>query len=489
MTKFLNKFMVLALVFAFTACGDFEDLNVDPNKPVAVDTETLLTNALRSIGGDNFNTFVGVLDNTRIGPIYAQHIGNITYTDDDRYAAVQTDYADWYIGPLADLQRVIELNADDETKDAASKSGSNANQIAAARILKAYYYHLLTDLWGPMPYSEALQGATGTLTPAFDDQSSIYASLFTELEEAVAQMDGGAGVSGDFVFGGDMAEWAKFANTIRMNMAIRIADANESLAQSQFEDAIADGVIDADLMYPYLAEANNANPWHTAFLTRSDFALTEMMVNMLQETNDPRLASFADPTLTSVAAGSPEYIGVPYGIASPATNPEDVSFPNSTFVKAQDAPLAIYTLAQVNFAKAEAAARGWNTDASAEDHYKDAIKASWNQWAVAYEDADFDAYYGQAGITWADGSWDVLIGTQKWLALFGQGYEAWTEWRRLDNPVLSLPEDPLSPSGNIPLRLIYPTDAENLNGANYDKAVQMLGGPDSDGTRLWWDVK
>ncbi|HQU58803.1 MAG: SusD/RagB family nutrient-binding outer membrane lipoprotein [Phaeodactylibacter sp.] len=481
MKNILNKAIIALLIFAFTACGDFEDLNVNPNKPVSVDTETLLTSAMREVGER-------VLSNTRIGPIYAQHIGNITYTDDDRYQAVQSDFSGWYTGPLADLERIIELNTDVATKDAASKSGSNANQIAAARILKAYFFNILTDLWGPMPYSEALKGGEGLLTPAYDSQSAIYEALFTELQDAVAQMDGGAGVSGDFIFGGDMAEWAKFANTIRMNMAIRAADANETLAKAQYLDAIADGVIDADLMYPFLPEANNENPWFSEFRTRTDFAITEMMVNDMSSTADPRLAHYADPTGNSVAAGNPVIVGVPYGLSTPSTQPPNVSFPNSTFVKAQDAPLAIFTLAQVNFAKAEAAARGWTND-NAEDLYKAGIKASWDQWSVSYDNAAFDSYYNQAAIQWNSAKWDELIGYQKWVALFGQGFEAWTEWRRLDYPALIIPEDPLSPSGGIPLRLIYPTNEANLNGANYETAVGLLGGPDSDGTRLWWDTK
>jgi hypothetical protein len=481
MKNIINKIILTLFVFAFAACGDFDDLNVNPNKPVAVDSETLLTSALRQVGE-------GILSNTRIGPIYAQHIANITYTDDDRYQAVQSDFSGWYTGPLADLERLIQLNTDEATKDAASKSGSNANQIAAARILKAYFYNFLTDMWGPMPYSNALRAEEGVLTPEYDSQQAIYAALFQELQEAVAQMDGGAGVSGDFIFGGDMAQWARFANTIRMNMAIRAADADETLAKAQFLDAIADGVIESDLMYPFLPEANNENPWFSEFRTRTDFALTEMMVNDMKNTNDPRLTQYADPTKNSVAAGNPEYVGMVYGLSTPSTQPPDVSFPNSNYVKGQDSPLAIYSMAQVHFAMAEAAARGWTTE-SAEEHYKAAIKASWDQWSVSYTEADFDNYYNKAGIQWNNANWQELIGYQKWLALFGQGYEAWTEWRRLDYPELILPEDPLSPSGGIPKRLIYPTAEANLNGASYEKALQLLGGPDSDGTNLWWDTK
>ncbi|MFM9946715.1 MAG: SusD/RagB family nutrient-binding outer membrane lipoprotein [Saprospiraceae bacterium] len=474
------KHLIYALLLVgFTGCGEFDDLNVDPNNPVSVQTGTLITSAQRSM-----SDAVG----SSLGALYAQHISDIIYTEGGRYQSIVADFSAWYSGPLQNLQTVIDLNTDPATSTAAAASGSNANQIALARILKAYFFHFLTDRWGALPYSEALKARSGIYSPKYDSQEAIYDDLLKELKEAVAQIDGGAGVKGDIIFDGDMDSWKRFANTLRMNIALRMADVSNGKAQSEFNDAIAAGVITADVFYPYLGEANNENPWFASFRTRTDFAVTEHLVDYLKATNDPRLPKFADPTLNSVAAGNPIYTGMPYGVTNPTSLPPDVSYPNSTYAKCQDCPLPIYTVAQVNFAKAEAAARGWG-GGSAEDHFRAAIQASWNQWDVSYTAGEFDTYYNQANVKWDAGNWKASLAQQKWVGLFIQGYEGWAEWRRLNGPTFVVPAEPLNPSGGIPLRNIYPTTEASLNGVNYAAAVtQFLGGSDSDGVRLWWDV-
>lgn len=479
MKSILHKFIIFFLALSVAACGDFGDLNSDPNKPITVSPASLLTSAERSVS-DVVGSYFGTL--------YSQQITNITYTDDDRYGAIQVDFSGWYTGPLANLQRVIDLNTDPDTRDLATSSGSNANQIAVARILKAYFYHHITDRWGPIPYSDALKAEDGVLTPAYDSQQAIYEDMVKELKEAVAQIDGGAGPTGDFIFNGDMNEWRKFANTARLVIALRMADANENLARTEFQSAVNDGLIDADVYYPYLAEAANENPWFTRFRTREDFAVTTLVVEGLMNNGDPRLGKFADYSLNSVATGNPQHVGMPYGLSNPGAQPHDVSFPNSTYVKAQDSPLPIFTLAQVHFSMAEAVVRGW-INGNAEEHYQAGIRASWDQWDVSYDDAAFNAYYNQAAVQWNAAEWEELLGYQKWVALFIQGYEAWAEWRRLDYPTLTVPEDPLNPSGGIPVRNMYPAAEANLNKANYDAGVVLLGGPDRDDTRLWWDTK
>jgi len=469
------------LTFGLMACGDFNDLNVNPNQPVEVSSPTLLTNAERSVSS---------IAGSTLGAIYAQHIAEITYTEDGRYQSIQRDFSDWYYGPLQNLQTYIDLNTNPETAPDASAFGSNANQIAAARILQSYMYHFMTDLWGPLPYSESLKGRDGILLPAYDSQEDIYKGIIRTLEEAVALFDDGAGPSGDFIFGGDVDRWKQFAQTIKMQAALRLSDVDGNYAAQKFNEAIAAGVITEDIMYPYLAEANNQNPWFAAFITRTDFAVSEHMVDYLKATGDPRLFSFADPTKNSVAAGNPEIIGMPYGLANSPFEPANVSFPNSTYIKAQDSPLPIYTVAQVEFAKAEAAARGWNAE-NAEAHYKAAIQASLAQWGADFaSQAEFDAFYSHPDVAWNAADWKTNYTRQKWVGTFIQGYEFWAEFRRLDVPILVIGESLLNPSKDIPKRFMYSASEANLNGANYQAALdQWLGGENYDGTRLWWDVQ
>ncbi len=480
MKNIWNKvaFALAGLMLLSISCSDFGDINVDPNRSTSVGTSTLLTGAMRTMGD-----VVGRENEV----LYVQHMSETQYTEDSRYQTTSYNFNGWYTGPLAKLQHIIDLNTDEATKLDALSGGSNANQIAVARILKAYFFHFLTDRWGPIPYSQALTGGkeTGTFTPAYDSQKDIYYSLFDELDAAVKQMDGGAGVNGDFIFDGDMDAWKSFANSLRMVMALRIADVDEAKAKAEYAAAKAGGVISESVMYPYLPAAANQNIWFADFITRTDYAISSTLVDYMQPLGDPRLDSYADP-----APNFGDVRGMPYGvsnaIAGSIPNP-DISFPNSTYVRAQDAPIGIITLAQILFCEAEAAQRGWTSE-NAGDLYTAAIRASMAQWGVTDETAIND-FLAQGDVAWSASKGAELIGTQKWVALYLQGVEAWSEWRRTGYPALTPAPDALNNSGEIPRRHGYPTTERDLNETNYDAAIaNLLGGPDDLDTKLWWDV-
>ena len=296
-----------------------------------------------------------------------------------------------------------------------------------------------------------------------------------------------------------MTMWKKFANSLRAIMAMRLSEVNETLAKSEFSNAVgpnAANVItsnDESVMYPYLAETNNQNPWFGAFITRTDWAISDVAVNWMRFPfgSDPADGNmeFQDPRLDAYANPAPNFgfvRGMPYGIEAAGEIPNDeISFPGSTAVRAQDAPIGVITATQMLFSLAEAAHRSW-ISGDAKQYYEDAIKASLEQWGV-YNDTDFQALISRPEVAWKEGDAMELIGLQKWVALYLQGYEAWSEWRRTGYPDLQPPPDPLNQSGEIPRRQGYPTSERDLNSENYDKAVQMLGGPDDLDTRLWWD--
>ncbi|MDN5200083.1 SusD/RagB family nutrient-binding outer membrane lipoprotein [Fulvivirgaceae bacterium BMA10] len=469
----IMKFALLLPLLAINACGDFDDTNIDPNRPTFVPTAGLLTAAMRPLGNTSYS-FQGTL--------YSQHIAETQYTTSSRYEQVRFDFNGFYDGVLTDLQEVIRLNTDPETSGRAAESGSNNNQIAIARILKAYYFHIATDRWGDLPYSEALKG-TENLTPSYDTQEFIYRDLFNELKEAVSQIDNGLAVSGDIVFAGDMSAWTKFANSLRMIMALRLSEADASLAQSEFNGALNAGVIDSNadnVVYQYLAEATNQNIWFEEFLTRVDYAVSNTMIDHLKNSNDPRLPAYADPNING------EYVGRQYGVS--ASEPFDqVSLPSTGTIRRQDAPAYVLTHAQILFSKAEAAQRGW-ISGSAEDFYNDAIRASMEQWGV-FDQAAYDAFIAQPEIAFDSGTALEQIGTQKWVALYLQGYEAWFEWRRTGFPDLQPAQDALNNSGNIPVRQGYPASERDINSVNYLDAVSRFGGEEMDGldTSVWWD--
>lgn len=484
--SFMRKPIILVLFLALVwGCDDFGNMNVDPNNPSEPQTSQMLTQAQRGI-----DTQVGAVTPTH----YVQYIASTQYTDADRYSLANFDFEYWYTEPLTNLQRIIDLNSNEETAGDVLEGGSNANQIAVARILKAYFFHTMTDRWGYIPYTEALQGQE-QLRPAYDSQQDIYYDILETLEDAVGQMDGGAGVSGDILFSGDMGKWREFANSLRMRAAMRIADVDESTAQQHFEDAASDGYITENVMYPYLASENNENPWYDRFETRTDYAIAELLADTMKTYDDYRLLSFALPAPdedngNGVVDNFDEVVGMPYGDANAGDIPNsEISFPvyaDYDVNDQQDRPLPIMTLAEVHFLLAEANARNWNVNGTAQDHYEAGIEASWDQWNRT---EDVQAYYNQADIQWDAGSWKEQIAYQKWIALFPLGYEAWAEWRRLDGPELRpLVSPPLNESGETPVRQGYPPQEAELNSENYDEAVNAQGLTTGLDTPHWWDM-
>ena len=461
---------------------DFGDTNVSPNSPSVASTGSLLTTAELRIG-----TTLGVEGSNGVATsfvpsLYVQQLGDITYIEESRYKTVNFDYAGLYAGPLSALNYIIKLNTDADTKVSAAADGSNANQIATARILKAYFFLNITDRWGDVPYSQALKGREN-FTPAFDAQAAIYNDLFKELKEAQAQFDAGATIKGDIILGGNTSRWKKFANSLRAIMALRLSKVDAAKGKTELIAALADGVITSNadnVVFKYLKDANYENPVYNNYITtnRKDYAVSNTFVDYLKKVNDPRLPAFADK-----ATATQTYVGVPYGVFPTTWKAQDVSLIASS-MRQQDSPANIMTYAQVLFTQAEAIKLGW-ISGTAKTMYESAIKASMQQWGI-YTDANFAAYIAGTDVVYSDAKALELIGTQKWIALFYQGYETWAEWRRTGYPVLVPSAKALNTSGKIPRRMAYPTSEANLNKANYDAAVAKQGA-DTQDTRVWWD--
>lgn len=449
---------------------DFGDENVNPNQPSKASTAALLTSAIRSLP-----SHVSEVD----GNMWVQYISQITYTEGSRYSTEQWSYDGWFAGGLKDLQEVIDLNRLDPASY--TSSGNTANQVAVAKILKAYYFQFITDTWGMVPFSEALLGVDN-ITPTFDSQEAIYNSCFTLIDEALSSMNNSETINGDILFDGNMSQWSKFANTLKLIMALRIADVDDAKAKAKFNEALpgAIGSVSENINYPYLSEDTNDNPWQDRFQTREDFALSELFINLLSSKNDPRISEFAE-----LPASGGDYKGVPYGVEAPNVLQAEVSFIDSDIIyDGTKKGGVIFSYAQVSFSIAEAAVRGWNTQ-SASDWYKKGIEASMEQWGVSTADAA--VYIAQSSVQYNSSKAIELIATEKWVSLFLQGSEAWAEWRRLDFPQLSPAPDALSGTG-IPVRYGYSANVVTLNEANYNAAISAQGADNQD-TKLWWDKK
>nr|WP_295934751.1 SusD/RagB family nutrient-binding outer membrane lipoprotein [uncultured Dyadobacter sp.] len=471
--------IALSLHVFMSGCGDFGDINTNPNNPSSPSTAGLLTGALRSVG--TINAQVGPGGANIVPAMYVQQLGDVIYIEDSKYKTVNFNYNVWYAGPLINLQRIIELNTDEKTKISASVFGSNANQVAIARILKAYFFQWITDRWGDIPYSESLKG-DGDFTPAFDKQETVYTDLFKEWKEAAAQFDEGKTIQGDILLNGSTAKWKKFANSLRLIAALRLSKVKPDLGKKEFQAALDDGVIISaadNVQYKFLSESNNENPLYANYVVsnRKDYALSDVFVNYLKKTSDPRLPFLAAKNISG------EYVGVPYAVGG--AKAQDLSLISSVLSQ-QNSAVNVLTYAQVLFAQAEAAALGW-TNGDPKALYEAAVQASLQQWmGNSYSENALKSYLAEPEVAYATNTAIERISTQRWIALFLQGTEAWSEWRRTGFPILKPATTTLNGGTEIPRRLAYPVTENTLNEANY-KAVLQSQGKDDHYTRVWWD--
>jgi hypothetical protein len=494
----LNLLIIATAITVIGGCktGDFGDINVSPNSPSQPVTSLLLTSAERYMGRTTAVTSVatapGVI-NDYAPKLYTQQISEALYTSESRYNTKIYNYTGIFNSPLQDLTTIIKLNTDEATKSLPNviANGSNANQIAAARILRAFYFQNMTDRWGDIPYSEALQGAA-FLTPKFDKQQDVYADLFKELKEATAQFDGGAPLQGDFLFNGSVEKWKILASTIRMNMALRLSKADPATGKTEFNLALAAGVINSNadnIIYNFLGESANENNiyYNYEVAKRYDYAISDVMVNKLNSFSDPRVTVYADKT----AAGT--YVGMPYGLTQAlagnyvkgnVNTPGAVSLIGKAF-RSQNSPVKIFTYPEVLFSKAEAYKLGWITgapdDAQAASTYLAGIAASMDLNKVTAP----ASYYTQAGVAYVPATGREQIINQKWIANYmGYGLEAWSDWRRTGFPRLTPSAYPQNIGGQIPVRQAYTNDEPSLNKANYDAVIAQQG-PDELNTPIW----
>jgi hypothetical protein len=363
---------------------------------------------------------------------------------------------------------------------------ANANYKGVALILRSWIFSLLTDAYGNIPYTQA-GNIKQYLTPQYNTQKEVYFGLLDELKTAGATLTTtGPAIAGDIIYGGNIGRWKKFANALRLRIALRIADREPEKAKQVINEVLNDagGLISsiddaARFVYTSSPQQNPVSAW---FDTRDDFRIGKTLVDKLYALNDPRLPVYANkPTDPSVT----NYVGVPSGLTNSDANNlgfAKTSKPGSYF-SAPATPSVIVNYAEVLFGRAEAAARSFTTE-NAEDLYNQAIKASLNQFGIT-DLTTINNYIGQATVKYSAANFKKSIGEQKWIALFGQGLEAFAEWRRLDYPQLT-PGVAGTLDGKIPVRFIYPGSEQALNGDNYKKAI-IDQGTDNLLTKLWFD--
>jgi Starch-binding associating with outer membrane len=470
--------LAAALLVGGTGCSDLTSINQNPNGPVDVAPPSIISNVIQSVvGGVN-----GVNPlNIRGGGLWVQYYSEIQYRDEDKYIVRSGTSGGWgfYSGAVLDAQRMIDKGV----------AANVPNWSAVGRIMKSYAFSVMTDAMGDLPYSEALKGLTN-LTPRYDTQQAIYDSLFADLTRASQEIDpAGIGfASGDIMYGGNMARWRKFANSLRLRLAIHLANAPGSAAKaaSEAQAAVTAGVFASDsdnAQITYLATSPNRNPIYDDARGRDDYGMSETYVDSLLSWSDPRLPVFAQLNKDTIVANR-TYRGLQNGLNDGAGPPLFyISRIGAYWRETPNAPMALLTYSEVLFLEAEAAERGWIAG-NAATLYTAAIRASMAQYGISQAAAD--AYVAQARVTYVPGATGLAqIAYQKWVSLFMQGMESWTEVRRTGVPVIV--PGPNAVLSAMPERLPYDDNELVLNKTNVDAAVAAQGfGASNDLTTPLW---
>jgi hypothetical protein len=460
-----------------TSCKkELSDINQNPNATQNPQPDYLLTAAIKNTA----DTYWGTANNMDASLLFVQYWAKIQYTDPDRYIYTNTSFQDlWNIGyskSIVNLNKIISL----------ADAQANPNYKGVALVLRSWVFTLLTDQYGDVPYKQATN-IEQFLTPVYDAQKDVYFALLDDLKSAQASLDpAGKAILGDVIYTNNIGLWKKFANSLRLRIALRIADREPEKAKQVLADIQAEGSgyisANSEIAQLVYLDSPNQNPISNLFDTRDDYRISKTIVDKLFELKDPRLPIYASPTKDATPQ---TYIGIPNGLL--VGDASNLGFTKTskpgTYFLAPHAPAVIISYAEVLFDRAEAAARGFTAE-NAADLYNQAVQASLKQYGVA--DADVATYTASAAVKYDASNFRKSIGNQKWIALFGQGLEAFAEWRRLDYPQLQ-PAVAGALNGKMPVRFIYPGKEQSLNGTNYTAAVANQGA-DVLTTKLWFDV-
>lgn len=495
-----SKFLLVGagLTLGLVGCDpdSLTRVNENPNNPTEAPPTALFTNATRNA----VTSWLGAGYNLRSTELTTQHLAEVQYPETDQYkrlgASFTTGFFDnAYVIELEDFQQIIN----------AAEEANQPGLYGPSLVMRTWGFGYLTDSWGDIPYFDALRGADadGSLAPDYDPQRDIYADFFVVLARATADMAAApAGVrlgAADPIYSGNLLRWQRFSNSLRARFALRLANVDATKARAEFQAAVAapGGLLASNADNARMTWPGNGvydNPWAVNFQTRDDHRISDRMMNIMEASNDPRIPVYAQPTEANPA----DYEGAPNALSQgtaatyiqAASRPGAIFYPGATSYgtfggSGKTFPSFLMTYADVSFMLAEAAERGW-ISGSAATYYNQGIRASMEQWGVT-NDAAITAFIAHPNVAYVAGTEGLRrIATQQWLALFGDGGQAWALWRRtcVPNTVKPGPDAILA---TVPRRLQYSTTENAVNKTQVEAAVARQG-PDLLTTRVYWDT-
>ncbi|KOS05507.1 hypothetical protein AM493_05275 [Flavobacterium akiainvivens] len=470
--------LALAAVTMAACTGDFDELNQDPNLISEISPGTLLNPIIYDAASQNANQAYSVTFNLmQVSLPYPSVSGGL-----HRYDVSPNIGNTAWNGYYRILANIREMRT-------AAETAQDNNYLAVALTLNAWVYSNLTDVFGPVPMTEAVRGEEGIYYPAYDSQQHIYETILQDLETANTLYNTSQVMpyASDILYANNVAKWQKFTNSLRMRLLLRVSGRPETNAWATLTQMVNNPTV-----YPVFTSNADAailnvtgvaplvSPWSRPQDFRLGVKLASFFVDNLNSTNDPRR-----PIIGTQATdlGTPPqnigYVGIPSGYAGPDSQ---FQYEASTFNITQVTnPMKIFIMsyAEVEFIKAELAQRGYIT--GADTYYTNGVTAAIQHMGGTVPEGFFDdedaAYNGTL----------ERIMLQKYYALYFTDYQQWSEYRRTGLP--QLPTTTAMQNGAVmPARFTYPVDQNTFNNANYLEGIQLLGGQDNINTHVWWDV-
>ncbi len=498
------KLLKLAIIFTIllNSCDsiDFGDINKDPIGPNEPSPKDMLAGGMMNFFN---NTGRPYFTNPTF---YIQWQTQGQYTSEMQYADNPISWNPWFVQVLSNFKDNIDYINENKDNPIVLSMGDPDNQIGVNKVMMAYIFKFITDIYGDIPYTEALD--KNNHIPKYDNQINIYKDIIEQLKTARDMMDPAKpGVEGDLIYNGDVSKWQKLANSLIMHAALQLSDVDAAYASTEFNAALShpSGVIETLSDEAWIKYSIKDRPLQNPYsrLRRSDYFLSKEFTDALQG---------EDKINNPLSSCSPSYNHTPDAreqIFSTSAGSDGASYSCSVsggsaqmtdlIWEDPNAPLPFFTSAWVYLDRAEAAARGWTTEdydtmlsnaitqsyASLSAHYGVDITPQAAAYAAARVADANDATYGNSH----PNPKLLVVAEEKWVAYFPMGFEAWAQWRRLDMPVLTPHPNPLNATGQIPTRYKYPFNESTLNPNGYQSGVQDLTpAEDRNDSRIPWDV-
>lgn len=481
----LSKLLAICTILTAASCTeDWTEMNINPNQPSVVPATNIFGAGLTVVAGQLFGERIGIYyTGTWSGQLAAIGAGDYEFRVD-----INNGQWDNLYRGMAYFEDA-RINAERE---------GNKNLAAVSLIMKAFTAQQVSDMWGDIPYSEAFKlGTDQILNPAFDTHEEVYNQILGELEEANTMLVAGAGTLGvgDFMYAGDINKWKKFANSLRLRVAMRMSIVSPQAAATVISQILSNPstspVFETNADNAYLkwpgVSTNNREPWQARLGVSTNkqdqYRTNHDLISLLVDMADPRLPVYADKNQMGI------YNGYKMGVGQtgfPMNNNQGVSHIGNRFGYDDRGFSPFMNAAQVWFIKAEAFERGLATG-NAKEAYERGIAISMLDNGIVQ--ADIDAYLQKTEVAWGSGAKPNLekIRLQNWIALYKQSVEAWSEVRRTDVPQLvNVSNDYAANHNRPPFRMAYPANeiAFNESYPNTVKQVDIFYGD-----QIWWDTR